>query len=131
MPKFAVATPVLPGKTEALKRFTEEMMGPRRREFEESRERLRITGEMAWVQHTPQGDIAIICWEVDDLKSMVRKIGASDHPFDRWFVQQIKEIHGFVLTEQVPTGHPPRATPRLAGLSRSKRRIVLCTRIKG
>jgi 23S rRNA C2498 (ribose-2'-O)-methylase RlmM len=108
MPWFAVATPVLPDKTGTLRRFCEEMMGPRLNEFEGSRERLGITGEMAWVQHTPEGDIAIICWEVDDLERMVRNIRASDLPFDRWFVQQIKEIHGFDLIEQNPSGKPPK-----------------------
>lgn len=107
MPWFAVATPVLPGKTRALRRFCEEMMGSRLSGFEGSRECLGITGEMAWVQHTPQGDIAIICWEVDDLERMARDIGASDLPFDGWFVRQIKEIHGFDLIEHNPSGKPP------------------------
>ena len=103
---FAFATPIVPGKSEVLRQFTEEMEGPRRNELEESRRRLGMTAERAWIQETPQGDIVIVYWEVEDVQRALEGMRESEEPFDKWFRQKVGEIHQVDLT-QAPDRAPP------------------------
>ena len=106
MASLASAFPVLPGKWEALRRFTQEMGGPRRSEYEASRRRLGITIERSYLQQTPQGDLVIVYTEADHPEDLLERIAASQDPFDVWFKQQLQEIHG-VDFNQPPPGPPP------------------------
>ncbi len=106
MASLASAFPVLPGKREALRRFTEEMGGARRSEYEASRRRLGITIERSYLQQTPQGDLVIVYTEADHPEQLLERIAASQDPFDVWFKQQLQEIHG-VDFNQPPPGPPP------------------------
>jgi hypothetical protein len=105
MALFAMAAPILPGKTEQWRRFKEELKGPRYSEYVESRRRMGVR-ERAFLQSTPQGDIAIITWEGEDAEKALRHFAESDDPFTRWFLQQVKEIHGLDLSQPVPGGVP-------------------------
>ena len=102
MASYAFAAPVLPGKTEAVRRLAAEGSGPRRSEFEEFQRRVGITTQKVWLQQTPQGDISVVYWEVDDLARVFQELASSDKPFDRWYLQQVKEIHGVDLTQPLP-----------------------------
>lgn len=107
MASLASAFPVLPGKEEALNRFTQEMAGPRRSDYQASRRRLGITIERSYLQHTPQGALAIVYIEADHPEQALERIAASQDPFDIWFKQQLHEIHG-VDFNQPPPGPPPQ-----------------------
>lgn len=101
----AFISPILPGKQEAWRRFCQKLLGSRRCEYEESCKRLGITKELAWLQSTQgayQGDLAIVYLEVEHPEQLVRQLGTSGHPFDRWFRQQLLELYGLDLT------HPPQ-----------------------
>jgi hypothetical protein len=102
MASYAFAVPVLPGKSEAARRLAAESSGPRRSESEESQRRVGITKQEVWLQQTPQGDICVVYWEVDDPTRAFQELASSDNPFDRWYLQQLKEIHGLDLTQQPP-----------------------------
>lgn len=106
MAKIAFATPILPGKLEAWRRFNQESLGSRLTAHEASRRRLGITRELAWLQQTPEGDIAIVYLEVEDPERAFQELGASSDPYDVWFRQQVLEIHGLDLT-QPPDGPLP------------------------
>ncbi len=69
MASLASAFPILPGKTELWKHFSQEMVGPRRSEHEASRKRLGVTREVAYLQQTPQGDMAVVYLEAQDMHS--------------------------------------------------------------
>lgn len=106
MAKIAFATPILPGKLETWRRFNQESLGARLAAHEASRRRLSITRELAWLQQTPEGEIAIVYLEVEDLERAFQGLGASADPYDVWFRQQVLDIHGLDLT-QPPEGPPP------------------------
>jgi hypothetical protein len=36
----------------------------------------------------------------------IQKLAASDHPFDRWFKEQSREVHGIDFNQRLP-GPPP------------------------
>ena len=110
MTAFASAFPLLPGKLEAWRKFTQEMAGPRKKEHDESRRRLGVTTERAWYQPTPQGDLVVVYGETaGDPASFFTRLGASKEPFDVWFKQQVKELHGVDFNQP-----PPGPLPELA-----------------
>jgi len=106
MAKFASAFPLLPGKLDAWRKFTQEMAGPRKKEHDESRRRLGLTIEMAWYQPTPHGDLVVVYGEADDVAGFFTRLAASQEPFDVWFKQQVQELHG-VDFNQPPPGPLP------------------------
>jgi hypothetical protein len=99
-------TPILPEKGEAWRRFYQELSGSRRTEYERSRRRLGITRECVWVSQTPQREIAIVSIETEDPEQVISQVATSDLPFDRWFRQQMKELHGLDVTQ--PKAAPPK-----------------------
>jgi hypothetical protein len=103
MATITLVWPILPGKSEVWRRLTQELLGWRRGEYEESRCRLGITREVAWIVELPQAELVIVSWEVEDPAQVIQKLAASDHPFDRWFRQQLLEIHGIDVT-RLPAG---------------------------
>ena len=102
MASLASAFPILPGKTQQWKQFSQEMAGPRRSEYEASRKRLGVTREVAYLQQTPQGDLAVVYIEARDISRVFEGFGRSQEPFDIWFRQQAKEIHGLDLSQPLP-----------------------------
>ncbi|TAK30098.1 MAG: hypothetical protein EPO21_19725 [Chloroflexota bacterium] len=98
MALMAIAVPILPGKTEQWKRFVDELNGPRRAEFEESRCCLGVH-ERAFLQTSPHGDMVIVTLEGPNPEEAFRQFGTGTDDFTRWFVQQVKEIHGMDLSQ--------------------------------
>ena len=77
----------------------QEIPESRSAEYEESRRRLGITREMAWLVQTPQGDVAITYIEANDPKQVITNLATSNLPFDRWFREQILELYGLDVTQ--------------------------------
>jgi hypothetical protein len=102
MALVALVVPLLPGKTEDHRQLCEEIVGARREEYEASRQRLGITREAAWHQETPDGTVAVICVEADDPRSAARGMGTSSDPFDVWFRERVRDIHGIDLASPAP-----------------------------
>lgn len=100
---LAFILPLTPGKTEERRRWGEEILGPRRNEYHAFRRRLGLTAQRMYLQHTPQGETAIIYLEGDDLQQAFRVLGESQEPFAIWFRQRAKDLfNGFDLTETSP-----------------------------
>ena len=102
MASLASAFPILPGKTEQWKHFSHEMAGPRRSAYEASRRRLGITREVAYLQKTPQGDLAVVYIETQNIPRFFEGLASSQEPFDVWFREQAKQIHGVDFSEPLP-----------------------------
>jgi hypothetical protein len=101
----AMAFPILPGKLAAWKQFCQELQGPRRSEYQESRRRLGMTRELVWHQQTPQGDFALVYGEAEDWQKANEGIATSQAPFDQWFRAHVKDLHGVDFTQ--PSSGPP------------------------
>ena len=65
MAMMAIALPILPGKTPEWRKFIEELNGPRRQEFADSRKQAGVH-ERTFLQQTPMGDLVIVTLEGDD-----------------------------------------------------------------
>jgi hypothetical protein len=101
MPMMAVAFPILPGKTAEWRAFMEEINGPRRAEFLESRRRAGVR-ERTYLQPTPMGDLVIVTLEGDDPgRSFGQMTGAGD-AFTAWFIERASAVHGVDVSAPMP-----------------------------
>jgi hypothetical protein len=105
MGSLAMAVPCLPGGAEKLRELGRECSGPRREEFADFHRRVGLRGEEWFLQGTPEGTMLVMRLEGDPLGAL-EKLAASDHPFDVWFRDRCREVHGIDLTQPLP-GPPP------------------------
>lgn len=82
----------------------QEIRGSRHSEYEGSRQRLGITKEVVYLQHSSPREIIIVHLEGDDPEQMLSKLAASAFAFDRWLKRQILEIHGLDLSQPLLAG---------------------------
>ena len=102
MPAIAFTIPILPGKEDLDRQTMEEFTGSRQDEHRASRQSLGITREAAWQQETPNGTMAVVYLEADDIGKAMQGMASSEEPFDVWFRERIEEIHGVDLAEPAP-----------------------------
>lgn len=98
---IAIAMPILPGKTEQWKKFTNELKERRMNDYVESRKKIGVR-ERAFLQHTPQGDLVIVTLEGNDPESAFKKFLQQQDEFAKWFREQVKNIHGIDLSGELP-----------------------------
>ena len=68
---YALAIPIPPGKTEAVRRLTEECLGARKSEYDDMQRRSGITEESYWLQQDPElGDLLIVISNSDQTDFM-------------------------------------------------------------
>jgi len=103
MAMFAFVAPVLPGKTETdregMQRFS---TGDEKGAYEASRRALGFQREAIWHQETPDGTLAIVVWEADDIEAAFAGIATSDEPFDRQFRDFLRDVHGLDVANDPP-----------------------------
>ncbi len=105
MPVIAFSIPILAGKTEAFRSAHRHFVVDRRTEFEASRRRLGITAERGFLQRTPDGDLAIVVFDVIDPARMLVGTASSTEPLDADFRRHLLEVFGLDLT-RAPTAPP-------------------------
>lgn len=98
---YAAALPLLPHKTARVHEFATELNGIHAVEFEESLLRLGF-GLTLFVQHTPEVDLVISVVEGNEPASALGELAGSQHPFDRWHIQQISDQTGIDLSAPPP-----------------------------
>jgi hypothetical protein len=98
-------------REEPWRRFLQELSGPRRKEYAESRRRLGISAESTWLApRRSGGGVAVVYLEAHDpwwsLERALRELAASDDPFDSWYRTQMRELFGcdFARSSRVPGG---------------------------
>jgi hypothetical protein len=101
MEKLGVAAPILPGRLAQWRQMVDEL---RRRSDEHARSMKAkgLSREDLWLQQTPIGDTVVLYMEGEELASYMKKIFESDTPFDRWFAQQLREVHGIDPAQPPP-----------------------------
>jgi len=103
MPAIGFVAPLLPGTTQVDRDAMNSCWtGERNAAYEDSRRRAGITRETTWIQTTPMGDMAVVVMEADDIEAALGVIATSDEPFDQWFQEHVKKVHGISLAEGFP-----------------------------
>lgn len=98
MSALVITVPILPGKAEAWRRLCQEVAGRRRQGYEESRRQLGVASEAVWLLRTPRADVAVVRLDAEEPEHLLARLAASEHPFDRWFKEHLRQICGLDLT---------------------------------
>ncbi len=102
---FAMAIPILPGKTDKWKQFINELNGPHYKQYQESRKKADIH-ERVFFQSTLFGDMAILTFEGPSPENALQQFGLANDPFTQWFAAQVRDIHGVDITEPIAIPTP-------------------------
>ena len=103
MASLAFVLPLTPGKTEEWRSWVEVILSSRRSEFEAFSRRLGLRTQRWYLQPRPQGDIAIMYLEGEDLQRTFQHLRTSQDPFAVWVRQRAKDLFdGFDLTQTDP-----------------------------
>ena len=89
--------PIMAGKVEPWRRFCQELAGSRRQMYEASRQRLGVTRERMALVETAFGSAAVTTLEAPNVDRVLGQIITSKSPFDRWYREQVRELHGINL----------------------------------
>ena len=95
---YAFAMPILPGKTEAMRRFVQEVLGPRKRDWDDLQRRQGVTRESYYLQADPEGDMVLVTGE-GTFTPPSQFLDVEGNPFDRWFVAQVLDVTGVNMLE--------------------------------
>jgi hypothetical protein len=107
MQRQVLAFPVLPGKTDADARRIADRFAERPEEYAQSRRRLGVSLERAFVQTTPMGSYVVAYTESESgFDAVVAAMVASDLPMDKFFVDAVMDVHGFDMTQPLPGPAP-------------------------
>src|SRR3954454_15067727 len=94
MTEIVFAIPIVHGKDDVDRQTRDEMAGARRDEYVAALKDAGITRQAVWHQQTPGGGtLAIVYIEATDPDAHQRFV-SSDADISRWFVEQMKEVHG-------------------------------------
>jgi hypothetical protein len=107
MQRQVLAFPVLPGKTDADARKIADRFGERPEEYMQSRRRLGVSLERAYLQKTPMGSYVVAYTESESgFDAVVAATVASKLPIDKFFLDTVKDVHGFDMTQPLPGPAP-------------------------
>jgi hypothetical protein len=95
---YAFAVPILPGKTEAARQLMQQVLGPRRQEYDDLQRRFGSDRERYFVQTSPQGDMMLLYGD-GNWRAPENVLDLDRNPFDQWFRDQMLEITGIDVTE--------------------------------
>ena len=95
---YAFAMPVLPGKADAARAFVGEVLGPRKRDWDDLQRRQGVTEERYFLQPAPEGDLLIVAGE-GTFTPVSRWHDPEGIPFDRWFADRVREATGVDVRE--------------------------------
>ena len=96
---YVIALRIPPGKTEAVRRLTEEVLGSRKADYDDLMRRGGYSEEAYWLQpDADQGDVLIVVSSRDHAE-FTRIMATPQTAFDRWYRDQLQAIFGSEVTE--------------------------------
>ena len=98
---LAMAIPIAPEQEEEFRKFTNELKDNRYEDFQASRRKLAVR-ERAFFQQTPMGGLVIVTLEGENPEQAFQEFGKGTDAFTKWFVEQVKLIHGVDLSSPPP-----------------------------
>lgn len=101
----AMAMPILSGKTEQWRKFSNDLKSRYKAEYNESRKKLGVY-ERIYFQSTKLGDLVIVTLEGNNPEGAFAKFGEGNDEFTKYFNTQVKEIHGVDLTQKLSGSLP-------------------------
>lgn len=105
MASFALAVPVRPGKTQALREYVAQLAGPRLSEEQAFHQHAGTRREAAWLQQTPEGDVFVIYWEGEDadrFQADLEQFLKAEDGHGAWVREQFIDLFGVDPREGLP-----------------------------
>jgi hypothetical protein len=102
MEQVGFALPVIPGQSDAARRFFTELEMERKQEYVTSERRIGVSHELWFLQPTPNGDLLVAYIESPDAANALRLFSQSQDAFDQWFKQQLAAVTGVDLNNPPP-----------------------------
>jgi hypothetical protein len=112
---YAFAAPIPPGKTDAVRAFVAETLGPRKAELDDLQRRSGVTEESYWLQVDPDGNDIMIVVSSSDQADFWTIMANPQTDFDRWYRQQIETIWEFDASQPLGTRNELLGTWSAAG----------------
>jgi hypothetical protein len=104
MASLAFSFPLKAGKTQEWRAWVKEVMGPRRSEYEAFSRKVGLGTQRAYLQHTSQGDQAIIYLEGTYLQRTFLELQTSQDPFAVWLRQRTQDFFDGIDLTQIDLG---------------------------
>jgi len=104
MASLAFVVPLTPGKAEERRSWVQEILGPRRSEYQALRHRLGVTRQRIYLQQMPQGEVGIIYLEGDHLHLIFQELRTSQDPYVVWFRKRAKDLLNGLDLAQISPG---------------------------
>lgn len=101
-PELMIVLPLLPGRSEAWRRFQQELQESRRADFESVCRRWGIRRLEVWLASSGSGDMVLVQIAlVTDVADVEQRFASSQQPFDRWIKERVRELHGMDLNDGI------------------------------
>ena len=97
--QLILVSPILPGQTEACRRFVQKINDGWGDAYTASRAGMGIHEERIWIHETATAATVIFLIETGTPDAVLDALARSQHPFDCWFRQQVLALLGLDLTE--------------------------------
>jgi hypothetical protein len=104
MGMHVLALPLLPGQTDAFKEFAAALEGDRKADYEATLKRFGGLKERAYFGQSNVNEtvVYIIKGKPTIVSDVLKGIGSSSEPFDQWFTQNMRKLHGLDLARPDP-----------------------------
>lgn len=97
MDQTCLVLPILPGMTDAARRFLRELGTARTADYDRSQRRLGITKTVWYIASLPSGDHLVAYIEGDDFHRAYGAWIQSRDAFDLWFKERLRAVTGLDL----------------------------------
>lgn len=94
MGSFAMAIPIIEGKTDEWVAWAKSMTGEQKQAAGDLYRKHGIDRTRCWIQHTPDGDMAVVLHEGPGADAWLRNLGSDDSESAAWFKDKVRTIHG-------------------------------------
>jgi len=94
---FMFLAPLSPDGAARLRALAGEVMGARHADYIRARTRLGVSREVVFLETTARGDVAVFYWLAADPAASLRRLVASDDPFDAWLRSAATAAHPIAL----------------------------------
>lgn len=101
-----VVVPVLKGKEEEWKSWTQKLKGEMKNDFDDMNKRHGLTRHDVWSVETPGGMLAVVLHEGQGADSFMHNVAVSDNSVDVFMKESIEKFHGMDLSAP-PSGPMP------------------------
>jgi hypothetical protein len=96
-PSVLIILPLLPGKTEAWRRFVQELQELKEQAWSAWRKRVGLRDLRVWVKSGPQGAAVFVQASKNVPTGRLGLLVDEREPFDRWLRDQVLALHGLDL----------------------------------